>query len=183
MQNNFSNWLPYLLRQPIKNQSGKFMNMSKALDKTLKLLAILALCSMITLVFFNAVLRYFFDSGIAWSEEFARICFVYMIFLGIVLVAKERGHLTVDIVVSALPAKAQMYLLFLADILVLIALSFITYGAYQLALLTYTQKMPATEISSAFLYIAAIISAVSYFLIVFTNLWKHIRLAFSKEEK
>ncbi|TRC11261.1 TRAP transporter small permease, partial [Mannheimia haemolytica] len=92
--------------------------------------------------FFNAVLRYFFDSGIAWSEEFARICFVYMIFLGIILVAKERGHLTVDIVVSALPAKVQMYLLFFADILVLVALSFITYGAYQLMLLTYTQKMP-----------------------------------------
>ncbi len=63
-----------------------------------------------------------------------------MIFLGIILVAKERGHLTVDIVVSALPAKVQMYLLFFADILVLVALSFITYGAYQLMLLTYTQK-------------------------------------------
>ncbi|MEG9482561.1 TRAP transporter small permease [Mannheimia bovis] len=159
------------------------MKISTALDRTLKTLAILALSTMIILVFFNAVLRYFFDSGIAWSEEFARICFVYMIFLGIILVAKERGHLTVDIVVSALPAKAQMYFLFFADILVLVALSFITYGAYQLMLLTYTQKMPATEISSAFLYLAAVVSAVSYFLIVFTNLWKQIRLAFSKEEK
>lgn len=81
------------------------MNLSNSLDKTLKFLSILALISMIILVFFNAVLRYFFDSGIAWSEEFARICFVYMIFLGIILVAKERGHLTVDIVISALPAK------------------------------------------------------------------------------
>ncbi|AGQ25958.1 TPA: TRAP transporter small permease [Mannheimia haemolytica] len=159
------------------------MQISTALDRTLKLLAIIALSTMIILVFFNAVLRYFFDSGIAWSEEFARICFVYMIFLGIILVAKERGHLTVDIVVSALPAKVQMYLLFFADILVLVALSFITYGAYQLMLLTYTQKMPATEISSAFLYFAAVISSISYFAIVFTNLWKHIRLAFIKEEK
>ncbi|MFW9272924.1 TRAP transporter small permease, partial [Glaesserella parasuis] len=108
------------------------MNLSSALDKTLKFLSILALISMIILVFFNAVLRYFFDSGIAWSEEFARICFVYMIFLGIILVAKERGHLTVDIVISALPAKYQMFFLFFADILVLVAVSFVTYGAYQL---------------------------------------------------
>lgn len=153
------------------------MNLSSALDKTLKFLSILALISMIILVFFNAVLRYFFDSGIAWSEEFARICFVYMIFLGIILVAKERGHLTVDIVISALPAKYQMFFLFCADILVLIAVSFVTYGAYQLMLLTYTQQMPATGISSAFLYLAAVISSISYFLIVFTNLWKHIKWA------
>ncbi len=153
------------------------MNLANALDKTLKFLSILALISMIILVFFNAVLRYFFDSGIAWSEEFARICFVYMIFLGIILVAKERGHLTVDIVISALPAKYQMFFLFCADILVLIAVSFVTYGAYQLMLLTYTQQMPATGISSAFLYLAAVISSISYFLIVFTNLWKHIKWA------
>lgn len=154
------------------------MKFSTALDRTLKVLAVIALVTMILLVFFNAMLRYFFDSGIAWSEEFARICFVYMIFLGIILVAKERGHLTVDIVISYLPARVQMYALFFADMLVLIALSFITYGAYQLMLLTYTQKMPATEISTAFLYLAAVISSVSYFLVVFTNLWKHLKLAF-----
>lgn len=153
------------------------MKVSHALENTLKILSILALCSMILLVFFNAILRYFFDSGIAWSEEFARICFVYMIFLGIVLVAKERGHLTVDIVVSTLPAGYQVFFLFLADILVLISLCLITYGAYQLMLLTYSQKMPATEISSSFLYLAAVISSVSYFLIVFTNLCKHIKWA------
>ncbi|MDY4281436.1 MAG: TRAP transporter small permease [[Pasteurella] mairii] len=153
------------------------MKISNTLEKTLKTVSILALCSMILLVFFNAILRYFFDSGIAWSEEFARICFVYMIFLGIILVAKERGHLTVDIVVSTLPAGYQVFFLFLADILVLISLSLITYGAYQLMLLTYTQKMPATEISSSVLYFAAVISAISYFLIIFTNLVKHIKWA------
>lgn len=56
------------------------MKFSTALDRTLKMLAVIALVTMILLVFFNAMLRYFFDSGIAWSEEFARICFVYMIF-------------------------------------------------------------------------------------------------------
>lgn len=154
------------------------MKLSSALDNTLKILSIFSLISIIALVFFNALLRYFFNSGIAWSEELARVCFVYMIFLGIILVAKERGHLTVDIVVSYLPAEAQMFFLFFADILVLIALSFISYGAYQLMLLTFPQKMPATGISSAFLYLAALISSISYSLIVFTNLWKHLKLTF-----
>lgn len=151
------------------------MNISKTLDNTLKLLSILALITMICLVFFNALLRYFFDSGIAWSEEFARICFVYMIFLGIILVAKERGHLTVDIVISALPEKYKMLFLILSDLFILLAMTFITVGAYQLAELTYMQKMPATGISSAFLYIAAILSSVLYFAIVLSQLTKNIK--------
>lgn len=158
------------------------MNYSNMLNKILKYLAILALLTMVSLVFFNAILRYFFDSGIAWSEEFARICFVYMIFLGIVMVAKERGHLTVDIIISALPAKYQLIALFIADILILIAISLVAVGAYQLMLLTYTQQMPATGISSAFLYLAAIISSLSYFFIVFFNLYKHLKLGFSSSK-
>lgn len=139
------------------------MNISHILDKTLKILSILALVTMIFLVFFNAILRYFFDSGIAWSEEFARICFVYMIFLGIILVAKEKGHLTVDIITSYLPNKYKIIFDIISDILILVAVSFIAIGAYQLILLTYNQKMPATGISSAFLYLIALISSCLYF--------------------
>ncbi|BFU60847.1 MULTISPECIES: TRAP transporter small permease [Rodentibacter] len=156
------------------------MKIDHYLDNTLKILAIIALLLMVSLVFFNALLRYFFDSGIAWSEELARICFVYMIFLGIVLVAKEKGHLTVDILISTLPHKLQLACLIISDLLILLAMSFITIGAYQLMLLTFYQKMPATGISSAFLYIAAIISSLSYFGIVMVSLIKHIKYSFSK---
>ncbi|MBR0573091.1 MULTISPECIES: TRAP transporter small permease [Pasteurellaceae] len=159
------------------------MNTSKILDNTLKSLSILALVIMICLVFFNALLRYFFDSGIAWSEEFARICFVYMIFLGIVLVAKERGHLTVDIVISTLSPKYKIIFLIISDLLILLATSFITIGAYELAKLTYMQKMPATGISSAFLYSAAIISSICYFLIISFSLRKNIKSVYFKGDK
>lgn len=150
------------------------MKLSKILDKTLKYLSILALVTMISLVFFNAVLRYFFDSGIAWSEEFARICFVYMIFLGIILVAKEKKHLTVDIIISYLPSRYKILFNIIADILILISTSFIALGAYQLMILTYTQKMPATSISSSFLYVIALLSAIMYFTLIIIDLFKSV---------
>lgn len=150
------------------------MKLSKILDKTLKYLSILALVTMISLVFFNAVLRYFFDSGIAWSEEFARICFVYMIFLGIILVAKEKKHLTVGIIISYLPSRYKILFNIIADILILISTSFIALGAYQLMILTYTQKMPATGISSSFLYVIALLSAIMYFTLIIIDLFKSV---------
>ncbi|KGQ37304.1 C4-dicarboxylate ABC transporter permease [Gallibacterium genomosp. 1] len=150
------------------------MKLSKILDKTLKYLSILALVTMISLVFFNAVLRYFFDSGIAWSEEFARICFVYMIFLGIILVAKEKKHLTVDIIISYLPPRYKILFNIISDILILISTSFLALGAYQLMILTYSQKMPATGISSSFLYVIALLSAIIYFILITIDLLKSV---------
>ncbi|MDO5055563.1 MAG: TRAP transporter small permease [Pasteurella oralis] len=148
------------------------MKLEIIFDKTLKLLSIFALVSMISLVFFNALLRYFFDSGIAWSEEFARICFVYMIFLGIILVARDKGHLTVDILIANLPPKVKLIFSIFSNLLILVSMVFIAYGAVQLMELTYTQRMPATEISSAFLYLAAFVSAISYLGITLFELYK-----------
>lgn len=148
------------------------MKLIKYTEKILEYFAIIALVVMISLVFFNSVLRYFFDSGIAFSEEFSRICFVYMIFLGIILVAKDKAHLTVDIVISALPEKYKKAIEIIANLCVMLSMVFVAYGALQLMFLTYTQKMPATGISSSFLYLAAVISSVSYFFIILFDFFK-----------
>lgn len=148
------------------------MKTVKYLDKILEYISMLALIIMISLVFFNSLLRYLFDSGIAFSEEFSRICFVYMIFLGIILVAKDKAHLTVDIVTSSLPEKYKKIVSLISNLCVLTSMVFIAFGALQLMVLTYTQKMPATGISSSFLYLAAVISSVSYFFIIIFGLIK-----------
>lgn len=150
------------------------MKLINSLDKTLKILSICALLVMVFLVFFNALLRYAFDSGIAWSEEFARVCFVYMIFFGIILVAKEKSHLTVDILISYLPETYKKIFRVIANILILVATLLLAYGAYQLMLLTYDQKMPATGITSSVLYLAAIIASITYFSITLFELYLDI---------
>ncbi|MDO4626230.1 MAG: TRAP transporter small permease [Pasteurellaceae bacterium] len=147
----------------------------KTLKSILNFSSIVTLLVMILLVFFNAILRYFFHSGIAWSEEFARICFVYMIFLGIILVSQEKGHLTVDIIISSLPEQYKKIALIITNLLNIIASIFITYGAYQLMYLTSDQNMPATGIPSSILYIAAIISFLSYIIISLFELIANIR--------
>lgn len=151
------------------------MKLALIFDRTLKFLSISALVMMIALVFFNAILRYFFDSGIAWSEEFARICFVYMIFLGIILVARDKGHLTVDILITNLPEKIKLIFSICTNLLILVSMAFIAYGAVLLMDLTYSQRMPATEISSAFLYLAAFVSSLSYLFIMLFEIYKSIK--------
>lgn len=142
------------------------MKISNYLDKTLQTLAGLCLLVMVILVFSNAVMRYALNTGLAFSEELARICFVYLIFFGIILVAKEHKHLTVDIITSKLSTNIQKILQIIADIIVLTTCIIMVIGASKLFMLTTTLKMPATGVPQAILYGAAIISFTCYALVI-----------------
>ncbi|MBS1208653.1 MAG: Tripartite ATP-independent periplasmic transporter DctQ component, partial [Proteobacteria bacterium] len=76
---------------------------SKLLVKGLEWLLIAILGLMVILVFGNVVLRYGFNSGITFSEEVSRFLFVWMVFLGSVLMLRDNGHLGVHTFTSILP--------------------------------------------------------------------------------
>lgn len=145
------------------------------LNRTLHFLSIAALCIMTLLVFMNVILRYFFHSGIPWSEEFARVCFVYIIFIGILIAARSNSHLTVDIITSNVIKPVQRVLAVLSG-LIIISITLVTfYGASKLIALTYEQRMPATGLSAAWLYIASAFSMLAYAAIELLNIFKQFR--------
>jgi TRAP-type C4-dicarboxylate transport system permease small subunit len=63
------------------------------------------LAGMVVMVFGNVVLRYLFNSGIDVSEELSRYFFVWLTFIGAVVVMRENGHLGVDSLVGALARR------------------------------------------------------------------------------
>jgi TRAP-type C4-dicarboxylate transport system permease small subunit len=71
--------------------------------------ACLALFSaLVVIVFMQVVLRYFFASPLAWSDEMARLLLVWVSFLGITLVYfSEEGHPSVTVVVDRLSPRNQ----------------------------------------------------------------------------
>jgi TRAP-type transport system small permease protein len=53
----------------------------------------------VAMVFGNVMLRWFADSGILISEEMSRFFFVWLTFIGAVVVMRENAHLGVDALV------------------------------------------------------------------------------------
>lgn len=54
------------------------------LDEYLEISLCVALMSVMTVVIFvQVVMRYVFHNSLTWSEEFARYCFIWLIYLGI----------------------------------------------------------------------------------------------------
>lgn len=81
---------------------------SKLLAKMLEWLLICVFGMMVILVFGNMVLRYGFNYEIIFSEEVSRFLFVWMVFLGAVLMLRDNEHLGVHNVTKLLPLAGKL---------------------------------------------------------------------------
>ncbi|BDU40925.1 putative TRAP-type C4-dicarboxylate transport system, small permease component [Vibrio nigripulchritudo SOn1] len=125
------------------------------------LLSAATLVAMVGLVFANVVLRYVFDSGLAWSEEVSRIAFVWVVFLGIVIAYQENEHLAVDIVVSRLKGKTAKVMGVIRTIISVLVLLACVIGGYKLMLLTQGQGLPSTGLPTGIIYLAGVLSCLA----------------------
>ncbi len=80
---------------------------------------VLLLAVMVVMVFGNVVLRYLFDTGIDVSEELSRFFFVWLTFIGAVVVGRENAHLGVETLVSRLGDTGRKVCMVLSDLFII----------------------------------------------------------------
>ncbi len=124
------------------------------------------------LVFSNVVLRYVFNSGLTWAEEFSRFLFVWVVFLGAIGSLKENHHLGFSSLVEALPGPLKKLCYVISQSLMLLCLWVLFDGSFEMTTLTIDTLAPATNIPLAFMYGIGTITSVGMFLIVCRNLYK-----------
>lgn len=66
-----------------------------------------AFCVMLMVVVLNIIARYCFGRSFSFVEEVAYIGFAYSVCLGTCMLYKRRAMITIDVIVSLLPARAQ----------------------------------------------------------------------------
>lgn len=69
---------------------------------------ILALAVMVAVIFSQVVMRYVFNNSLSWSEEFARYLFVWFSWMGVSAAVKDKEHLKVDILLTALEKRGLL---------------------------------------------------------------------------
>ena len=70
-------------------------------------LAIATFSGMFLCVFVQVVLRYGFDRPLVWSDELARYLFVWCAFLGWIIAARRRSHLTITVLADRSGPRGQ----------------------------------------------------------------------------
>lgn len=77
----------------------------RVVDRVVDWVAVAAFSGMFACVLSQVVFRYFLDSPLVWSDELARYLFVWASFLGWIVAARRRSHLSIDMLVTWLPPR------------------------------------------------------------------------------
>ncbi|MFI8747057.1 TRAP transporter small permease [Pseudomonas sp. NPDC077186] len=118
----------------------------------LKVLGIICLITMVVLVFGNVVLRYAFNDSILVSEEVSRWAFVWLTFLGAVILLRDRGHMGVDLALRALPRWGERGCLILSQLLMLACSGLFFWGSWQQVQINWSMPSPVTGWSMGLFY-------------------------------
>lgn len=150
--------------------------------KGLEVVMVALLVGMVAMVFLNVVLRYFFDSGISVSDEMSRFCFVWLTFVGSVVVYREHSHLGVESLVKIMPAVGRKVFIFVSDALVLMACVAFFWGTWKFHGINATNLAPITGIPMTYVYNIGYFSAVGIGIMTALRMVRVLTNTISDEE-
>ena len=129
------------------------------LNKILKTVITFTMGAMLVLIFSQVVFRYVFHNSLAFSEELARYLFVWTVFLGIPVVQRMGGHMTVGVITERISGTPLKVLRIVASILTIIFMIIIFNNGWLMVQRTVFQTSPAMQIPMSYIYYALPIGA------------------------
>jgi TRAP-type C4-dicarboxylate transport system permease small subunit len=134
------------------------------------------LAVMIILVFMNVVFRYLFSKGFAWSEEIARLCFIYLVYLGSIGAMRDNQHLIIDSILSRVPVIAQRIIYFLVQAAVIWLMIILIRGSWGLVVQNLRDNWVATKFPTYLVYAAGLVTGIAIGIIALVNMFRLIVL-------
>ena len=144
------------------------------------LISILGL--MVIRVFGNVVLRYGFNYGIIFSEEVSRFLFVWMVFLGSVLMLRDNGHLGVHTITKMLPLGGKKACKLISDLIVLACCVLLTYGGWQIVVLNMVNIAPVSEIPLGVVYLACLFCSIGMGVLLLGSIYRLLTGTMTEQE-
>ena len=144
----------------------------RGLVKGMEWLLMSILGMMVSLVFGNVVLRYGFNSGIVFSEEVSRFLFVWMVFLGSVLMLRDNGHLGVHTLTKKMPLAGKKVCKFLSDLITFGCCVLLTVGGWKVVVLNMPNIAPVSEIPLGVVFIAVLVCSVGMGILLLNSMYR-----------
>jgi TRAP-type C4-dicarboxylate transport system permease small subunit len=112
---------------------------------------------MVVIITAQVGMRFILGSSIGWSEELARYCFIWLVFIGISYGVKKQRHIKIDAFLRLLHAKQQIKLEIIVNILFLLfAIFLLIYGGkISTQIFMWGQRSPALQVNMGLVYMAA----------------------------
>ena len=151
------------LLQKIRKVCDKFIKLERIICCVL-LVAILAVC------FWSVVMRYCFNSPLAWSEEVIIVLLVWFGFLCMSVETYKDADIAITGFYTILPKKAQKVLDVMRHVLLTVFFYLMYTNSWKIYLLNAKRRLPASHWNQGLQYLPIVIGGVLMFVFSIMNL-------------
>ena len=118
-------------------------------------IAVILLVVMTAAIFLQVVSRTF-DYSIAWTEELARYCFIWLVYIGISFAVAKNSHIKIEAIAMLIDEKEKKYLSLFSDFVFLAFSVVILFKSTQMVANLYYlgQTSPALGLPMWIVYLA-----------------------------
>jgi len=134
------------------------------INKCLHWASIVSITIMLFVIFLQVIFRYVLHNSLTFSEELARYLFVWTVFLGSAVVAKDNGHIIVGALTQRFTGITSKYVQILAYIATMTFVAILFFQGIKMMRLVSFQHSPALGISMSYVYLAIPVSMFVMFL-------------------
>ena len=113
-----------------------------------------AISVMVALVALQVLLRYAFNTSLAWTDETSRLAFVWSIFLGIPLGIRRGSHIGIEFLTARLPAVPQDLLARGMALLGAALMALVAWESVRIAAEQWDELMGTVNLSSGWFMLA-----------------------------
>lgn len=112
---------------------------------------------MVIVIFLQVFMRYVMENSLSWSEELARYCFIWLVYIGISYGVKKQRHIKVDVLLLLFKDKGKLIFNIISNILFLGFAIFVVIYGYGMTekMLQWGQTSPALKVPMGIVYLAA----------------------------
>ena len=122
-------------------------------------------------VFLGVWSRYVMRATFQWYDEVARLCFVWMIFLGAALAVRRGAHFRLHLLIDRFGATARRRVDLLVTLVVIAFAVVLVAGGIAIAPLARRQVTDALEISMLWFYAALPVGGALMIVFAVPQLW------------
>lgn len=139
-----------------------------------ELIGAILLGAVTVLIALGVFCRYVLKSSLSWSDELARYCFIWTVFVGMGLAVKNNGNMKIDILELAIP-KLKPFLCVVQDAIYLVFLLYMIRPCYEVLakFVSSPQPSPALQIPMQYVYASFLVGVL---LAVFRIIQKYYRV-------
>lgn len=133
----------------------------KGLDKTLYWISVLLFALLVCIVVWQVFTRQVLAAPGTWTDEGARLTFVWLGLFSSAFLFGERGHIAVEVVARKFPPKSERWLAVVVQLIVLFfALVLLVWGGWRASQNAWTQNLSALPFTFGQMYLALPISGI-----------------------